>query len=537
MSILDNLVDEAIRRIEPQYPVRARRVIERASPVMAGEDEPALSSQGRSFTRGYRPFGSVSNVEADMEWWDAARRSEQLWRHTPLGRRVNETPQALVLSRGVTVMANDNRAALARQGPQGWGDDSRPAPRSTVQDVLDEFWDRNGLAERMWDIELALRIRGTVFLPVFVRVSSGRVTIRSLNGQIRDILESPEDMEDVAGVTCSPLKSGDEERRFRVIARRSAKQTEWDDTVFGLVKWDKNGAGKDENGETWDGQGILLRVNRLPDYKWGWPMALPVLDHIDQADDFFFDMLDRVYWLSALVWRWVFEGAKWEDLAPGGKFYNFVQQNPPRAGGNLLLNQRVSAEPITPAFSSGDMMTYTRIIMIMVGALGFGLSPMHFGVGEGANRAIGQEQGHPTRRLYEGEQAMAAGRWRLVCDFAIDSAVRAGRLPRRDSKEGRAIDWGYSINMPGLDVRDLEAQAKIIKTVAEAVASAGMMGLPFDEITWSDILSKAISEFGVDPTMVEGGGTQEEPPVQEQRADQLAHRLRGVWSGIAEGAQ
>lgn len=510
MKFVD-LIREVIPPVEvtrPTVPVRERRRT-MLDVVITGEDEPAFSAQGRTFRHGYRRMGAVSAAEQDADWSDVALRAETLWRRSALARRIIEMPLSLVLNREVRVRAAD--------APKP---DAPHPPRWTVQEVLDRLWRVNELSTRIWDYELALRIRGILFLPAYVRRSDGRVRISMLAGSIREIIEDPHDLVVKRGIL-SDWGSG-EQRRFYNVQRLDDPRHPLDNCVVGLRDLAVDGSGVDPWGNAWDGQGFLFMTNRLLDYEFGWSELLPIIDHLVDSEDFIADIFDRLYWLSAVVWEWVFEGADWSELLPGGRFNNFVSLNPPRSGSNILLNERVQLNAKTPDFAAESMYEYLRIAVI-IATWAIGLPPAWFGIGEGANRAIALEQGAPARRNLENYQAAIRERWNLVCEFAISCAYEAGLFGTAKLSD---IDTSFVLDLPSLDVRDLRTQIQVLSVAAETVAIAATLGLDFSPQTWVDVLAFAIREFGVEPTFAKDHSKVDEA------ADRIAKRL-----GTARGAE
>jgi len=478
----------------------------------AGEDEPPPGGGPGGYRWGYRRLGAGLRDVAEVDYHEAIERVWRLYRTNPLARRLILTQRDQVVDTGIRPVARDER----------------------VQAVLDEFWDDpvNRMGEFVYMAALQLSIFGTQVYVAFPDlewkdggvVGTGRVRLGYVDpAEIEDIELDPDNAR--IPVAVRQRRETGETRVYRVIHLDERPDSPTRGLLIGAMpdlREDSPTYGKlvDEKGRVYDGSCFLFRVNHVMNGKWGWPDILHLVDWLEQADLFFFDIAERIYWLTTFVWDVLLQGATPEQCKARAKE---IATYPPRRASVQVHNEKEVWTPISPSLGQADIERAARVLVWWIAGIGFAVPETWLGWGKGTTFASAKELGVVTRKVLASRQSVIREMVERMCRFQIDQAIIARRLPPD-------VDKAVDVPMPSLDVRDLGGAAASLRTVAQALALAVSANVMSREAA-VQVLAYAVKEFGVELD------AEQLRPAQEQSLEQIRKNLQDLeqWDKVPLG--
>ncbi len=243
---------------------------------------------------------------------------------------------------------------------------------------------------------------------------------------------------------------------------------------------------EDENGVPYDGACFLFRVNHVMNGKYGWPDTLHLVDWLAQSDMFFFDIAERIFFLTAFVYDLLLIGA--DEAACDLK----AKTTPaPKRGSLYVHNETEVMTPMSPDLGQADMKMAAEVLLHFIAGIGFGVPEAWLGAAQTSRYAGAKEASAPARKLLETRQRYIQSSIKHIVQFQIDQAILAKQL----SEE---IDTSFTVpNMPEISKEDMGSLAATLKIVAEGLAVAKAVGL-VDGAAAIAVFSKIVDTMGVD---------------------------------------
>lgn len=265
---------------------------------------------------------------------------------------------------------------------------------------------------------------------------------------------------------------------------------------------------EDENGVPYDGACFLFRVNHVMNGRYGWPDTLHLVDWLDQADMFFFDIAERIFFLTLFIWDVLMEGLDEDEIA--GKLATMPV---PKRGAIRGHNETMQWNAVAPDLGQADMEVAARVLLHFIAGIGFGIPETWLGAAQTTRYAGAKEAVAPARKLLETRQSYIRACIRLMVQFQIDQAILAKQLPEE-------IDTSFVIQMPEVSKVDLSELASTLKIVAEGLIIGIGAGIVKPE-TGIKVIHKIINAMGVDIDPSE----MEEMTLEEKREARKIFRL------------
>jgi hypothetical protein len=156
------------------------------------------------------------------------------------------------------------------------------------------------------------------------------------------------------------------------------------------------------------------------------PFLATVLDWLDSYDMILSNLIDRTALARYIVWDVTVTGDQKDvDSYVKGRGGNRI----PRSGTVEVHNDRVKWEPKVAQTGAYEDNAANRSVLTMAAA-GSGLSRHWLADPEDANRATSQSMAEPVRRRVQSVQRMWLDHQTELARYAVDHAVRRGRLPQ-----------------------------------------------------------------------------------------------------------
>jgi hypothetical protein len=373
---------------------------------------------------------------------------------TPFGKRIIEIFREYTLGKGVRVSAVDPR----------------------VQQVIDDFWNDevNNMDEQLESYSDELSIFGEMCIPVAVNPVNGKVRNGYIDPMNIDTIQFAEmaTSDGTASINVPYAvrlrrEVGEVLQKPMLLIRRDEDPQS---TTFGRL-----------NGECY-----YFAINKVKSASRGFSDLFALADWIDLFDQMIFDFGDKVRFLNSFVWHYVLSGA---DDKKTDEYKNKLTKDPPRQGGVLVTNERVSVEAKTPDFKGADMAAGASMVK-KYGTGGAGIPMMLLGDGDDANRASALEMNAPFTKKIQGRQNKLSRIVTAMLNFALDRAQLAGVLPA-------GVDLSFNIEFPEIAVKDLEKGAQTLQGVAVALQAGQQAGWVTGQ-TAARAFHTVLAEIGVD---------------------------------------
>jgi hypothetical protein len=265
----------------------------------------------------------------------------------------------------------------------------------------------------------------------------------------------------------------------------------------GAYEWE------DEKGVPYDGSCFLFRVNNVMNSKYGWPDTWHLVDWLDQADMFFFDVAERIFFLTLFVWDVLFEGLEQDEIDE-----RVALMPTPSRGAIRGHNESVKWEAVTPQLQQADMRQAAELIIWFIFGIGMQVPESWTGWALTSRYAGAKEAVAPAHKALEARQSYIQAAIKLMVRFQIAQAIRAKRLPED-------VDTSFTVEMPEISKADVGELASTLKVAAEGLMVAMASGI-VKRPTAIKVLHKIVDAMGVDvdPAELEGLSVEE---VREMR--------------------
>ncbi len=373
---------------------------------------------------------------------------------TPFGKRIVEIITDYTVGKGVRVTAKDPK----------------------VQQVIDDFWNDevNNMEENlsMWCDELTTF--GEMCIPVARNPVSGKVRVGYIDPMNIDNIQFAQ-MATADGTASINIP-------YAVRLRREVGEVLQKPMLLVKRVEDPNA----ENYGKLSGECFYFALNKAKSASRGFSELFSLADWIDLFDQMIFDFGDKVRFLNSFVWHYVLQGA---DDKKVQEYKDKLTKDPPRQGGTLFSNERVTVEAKTPDFKGQDMAAGASMVKLY-GLGGAGLPATFFGDGVDANRSTAVEMNAPVHRKIQSRQNHMSRCIRPILDFQIESAQEAGVLP-----EG--VDTSYALEFPEIATQDLTKGAQTLSGVATAMQVGEQEGW-VTGATAARAFHTVLAEIGVD---------------------------------------
>ncbi|HWR17130.1 MAG TPA: hypothetical protein VN577_20035 [Terriglobales bacterium] len=329
------------------------------------------------------------------------------------------------------------------------------ADEEVVQEVIDRFWNDsiNNIEQsaKEWSEELSKL--GELCIPVAVNPVDGFVRIGYVDPLQIDCIEH------------GLLKTGDGREEITIpIAVRLRKQLgETEGRRLRIIRLDE-----DPYSPTFGqlaGDCFYFAINKSKTASRGISDLYCIADWADVLDQIVFDAADRIRFMNAWLWHFVFKGA---DEKKVQEMKGQILKNPPRQGGTQFTNDQVEIKALSPDFKSAEFSdTITSLKFYGLGGMGF---PGHwFADPTDANRATAGEMGEPTIKKLTARQKVVKSVITSVLNFALYQAKLHGVIA-----ESMSIEW--TLQVPDLSPKDLQKGSTVLGSIVNPLSMAADRG-------------------------------------------------------------
>ena len=316
----------------------------------------------------------------------------------------------------------------------------------------------------------------------------------------------------------------DEPRRLRIIH----VDTRPSSPTFGRrvgTHPDERGRQVDETGEVFDGSCFLFRVNHPMNARFGRSDLETLERWLDQAEWFFTDMAQYVYFLTNFVFDVSIDGATESEL---DLRRNQIRTRPPSRGSVLVHSEKESWQAVTPDLRQEDLGAAARTMVWWIAGIGAGIPEHWLGWGRETTRATADQMQIPTLHMLQSRQSALRALLSDLCSYQIDTAIRARVLPPD-------VDTSFTINLPELLPPNSGEIAATLKTVADALSTPAAQAImpPERQSELLDLLHNSLTLDLLKSGSRPSTATQSALPSQgrgqvlhdaEYRAEGLGHR-------------
>lgn len=434
MTSLIDRRDAADARIGRHRAVLARDAQEAALSFGVGIDPDdnefrRLTSGAKFRTRDLAPLAFERAL--DVSWY--------LFEQNPFARRLLGLMTDLIIGDGVTI-------EVTAEDPR-------------VQGIVDTFWNRNRIDEKLREFYTANALNGEVIFPVGVNEVSGNPVLGYLDStQIRQVTHAADNVM----------------VRERVVLKGLGLNT---DESLAIIN-------EDPVSRRLTGQVFFHPINTLPNSMRGRPDLLALADWLDLYDQFMFAELERINLLSAFAWDYTVEDAKSEK-----EIADKVAKLPKlKAGAVFGHNQKEKLEPRTPDMKAQDRSEVARLLRIHI-AGNFGFPISYFGDID-SNRSTIEGQNDVLMKTPAARQREFAGLLHQMVRFAIEQST--GRNPALYVSASPA----FSIGMPEIAAKDVARVGQVLVSTASAIDTT-IANRTLSRATGIRVMATMINQLGV----------------------------------------
>jgi hypothetical protein len=316
---------------------------------------------------------------------------------------------------------------------------------------VDRFWDDevNNMEQTVQELCSELTTFGEFCCPVVINPVDGFVRLGYIDPMQIDVIEY--------GKMQSP--GGDQEVSFPVAVRLRKEVGVPDQKRLNIIRTQED-ANSPEYGYL-SGDTFYFAINKAKSASRGISELFSLADWIDVFDQMIFDFADKVRFLNSYVWQYTLNGA---DQKTVEKYQKSVTDNPPRQGGVIVTNDKITVEAKTPDFKGADMAAGAEMVK-KYGLGGAGLPDWFFGDSGSGNRSTAQEMQGPTGKKLLTRQNHEVNCIKRITTFVLQQAKLHGTL-------GQNVNTAHTIEVPELLVRDLTAASNVLVDAAESAALA-----------------------------------------------------------------
>jgi len=456
-----------------------------ASGYNDGNDDPASGDIGAGGF-GYRSSTSGRGREGDIPWAENVATAWQQFQSNPLVKRDSDITRDYIIGSGFQYHSDND----------------------DLQEINTQFVENNDLEDHAPKFARELFLFGAQCYPVFVKESTGAVTLGYIDPDALDgvVLHPDNPLVKVAVIVkaqtgANPWEHATDAKVYRIVRRNDAeKLATWEQSQ--IEPWEDEML-ESKGLEEYSGSCLFFNANAMSNQGLGCSDYLQIADYADQWDETLFSLGDREQVGGYFVWDVKMIGASPEEVAEAANDRN--KNTPPRRGGVLRHSDGEEWTPASPDLKqAGSIATVQEQRVNIIG--GLGKPEAWFGRPSGTHLATAQAQGDPTFRSLEYKQGRIQKMLKLMFDLVRDQAIIAG-MP------GIAEDDTTKIVMPEMTARDMS----VIITALSGLVSALMI---IEDREWLEqdvileLLRKAIGELGVEVGMDDDNSGGETPDLR-----------------------
>lgn len=407
--------------------------------------------------REYLPRGGPSGQQQTLaDRWDMLALSYYAWTTDPIAHRGCEVIADFTLGRGVQVVAK------------------HPA----VQRVIDEFFEREQINERLHQIGVSLSRDGNLFARK-MPIGDGRMKVRFLPPA--SIWEIVTDGDDATNVFFFAQRY--QTRTLTIGNEIPAAQTRWIERTLlaSEVQHTKINASETDVFGKSDIYSALAWLKRLRDY----------FDAVVQAE----------FSAAAYQYHYKVKGGQ----ADVSRIASAVSGTRPTPGEAMVTNDLVDLQAISSGQRgvAGNDSTYAALINHV--AVAFGLSKDYFGVTGHSNRASALIATEPAAKRFEDRQDVMEGMLKRLLGSIVDEARKYGKLvPQGD--EDTQVDDDFRIIFPTIIKADAATRLAMLRQLqgmgwlsARRAAQEAAGEVELSEYNYDEEIAAIEEETGEDP--------------------------------------
>jgi hypothetical protein len=402
---------------------RTEGYLEAAADMRDPEDEPV---SGTTLTQGYRSTMGSIRGPGDLAYDEILSVVWQVYLRHPVAKRLSQIKRDHILGRGCKPIAEDD-------------DD--------LQSILDEFWAKNRMDNRLRKFVHQLFLFGEQCFSVFVKKTNGRVKLGYID---------PEDIESVvlhpdnALVKCAVvLKEQHASSELPWVAPYSSRR------VYRIIRpYDppSNAGGKEDKlltrtqvkKEPWEekllahyelgdytGDCLYWSVNDVANQARGLSDYHQLVPYLAYYEDVLSDLASRENTAALYAWDVEMEGA---DQSTCDARAIKLARNPPQRNSFLVHNEKEKWKFQTPGLEqTGSIAVLGALLNNATG--GAGIPGAWFGEGGDENRATAREQNRPTWKTLQHDQDELKDDILMMLNFVRDQAEAAGEWKAEEVEE------------------------------------------------------------------------------------------------------
>lgn len=416
------------------------------------------------------------------------------WLASPLGRRITQMNADFMVGDGVT-----------------WSEPKH----ELVDDLMKRFWSPavNRFDLRIPNFALELGLYGEQLWPVFVR-PDGICRVGSIDPIFITAVEhNPEDVEDVRTVTCQWERDGN------TITK-----------TYDVIRWEIGEDGREtlvgaKQPKPGEPMGVVYtRVNVVTHGVRGTPDLMPVLNLLDQQNQFMLTLIERAHLANMLLWLVKVKGANAvkehaRDLRKTGI----------RPGTIKVVNEGVvDWELKVPNLAAIDQKVIADLIQREV-LIGTGFPPHFFAEGGDVNYATAKAMGAPIWRRLAARQSIFLYSLEMVARIQLQVARQVRLAPVSDA------DLELHLIADAVNRDDDSKAAELLERVTRTLMLAQEQGWVTEEQA-AMVFREFSAGVGAEPGEYMPGGTPADAkPVTEARRlyrnlEVMSRRVRSLPS-------
>lgn len=399
-------------------------------------------------------YGSSPNDVSPYTRENIVKISREFWERDGLPAKMVEMPRKAINHGGVTIEAKDDR----------------------VQEVINDFWETGHcpyreqlLGESGASLLTSSYVNGELTMPFAVREF----------GFVELFFVDTLNIENVSRNPANALKWG------KVTLK---KNTNGEQQTFDIFNRTIDGS--------YTGNCFHFTPFLPPNGLRGRSYFQRFLTMLDLHQQYIFNEVERAVLLKSFVQHWKIEGAGAPELQEFSNM-NFPGGKPAKPGTNVITNEKVTAETLTPDLNAADSSNMVEMIKLAtVGPAGWPI--FAYGGGGNVNNTVSREM--MTFAMWEISEVQAFVKQLIYLPLfvAVKEAVRAGRMTKA-GKLTPDVDTDFKIRFGNPFPRDMVQSSASAMQIVNAAITARDSGLCGEE-TARRFFAVAANEIGIEVT-------------------------------------
>lgn len=360
--------------------------------------------------REYRPPGGPANQQLLIsDVWDQQAKCYWALTHDPVAKRACGIISDFVLGRGVQIIADD----------------------SNVQDVIDEFMDRDNIARRLASFVVDITAFGELFARL-IPIGGGRSKVRTMPPEtIWEIITDADDALDV----------------YAYVQRYMTRVVLFAQNIpAARARWIERTIPADEM--------IHVKINAKESDVRGRSDLFPALGWMKRLRDYLDAKVQKEYASAAYQWDYLIKGGGQNDIVRIAS--SVIPAVQPEPGSFFLHNDLVEVKPVQSGVrstgSEGDVTYETLLNQI---ALAVGLTKEYFGAASHMARASALIATEPAAKLFESRQD-------VIADFITKLLIKVIQEAQAGGILAEDVATDFRVVMPAIVKADAQARATMI---------------------------------------------------------------------------